>query len=94
MSTPTDAHPWHEAERTRRAYRGYGSRRSRGWLHHGEWKCTHLLTYEDDTIARLYCWRGAYYTLEQYTHGEPGLTRKDLREGEDIESAHGEAGDE
>jgi hypothetical protein len=91
VTAPTDAHPWFSAERARRLPK---SRRPSGWLHHGEWKCTHLLTYEDDTIARLYYWRGAYYTLEQFTHGEPGYTRKDLREGEDIESAHGEAGDE
>jgi hypothetical protein len=56
---------------------------------HGERWCTHLLVYEDQTIGRLYFWRSAYYTLEQYSCGEPGITRRDLREGETIESAYG-----
>lgn len=84
MSTPSAQHPF----RVQSTFWNISKRRSRGWKHHGEWRCTHLLVYEDDKLAELYRWRGAYYTLEQYSNGEPGYTRKDLREGESIESAY------
>ena len=90
--SPSDSHPWHEDERARLARRGMLPKRT-GLRHHGEWRCTHFLVYEDDKLAELYQWRGAFYTAEQYACGEPGYTRRDLREGETIESAF-TAGDE
>lgn len=97
MSTPAQNHPFRqEARRSAIAYRrGWAAAQNkRGRKHHGEWRCTHLLTYEDQTIGRLYFWRGAYYTAEQYASGEPGYSRKDLREGESIERVYGSRDDD
>lgn len=53
-----------------------GSERKQGY------QVTHLLIYEGELVARLYRYRGVFYTLEQWSCGEPGLRRSDLREGE------------
>jgi hypothetical protein len=45
-------------------------------------RITHKLVYDGERVGELYRYRGEYYTLEQWTHGERGLTRADLREGE------------
>jgi hypothetical protein len=104
VSTPSASHPFRqEARRAAIAYRRGWRPRSTFKRHgewrctfkrHGEWRCTHLLVYEDLEVARMYFWRGAYYTAEQYAHGEPGLTRRDLREGETIEPAYGNREDD
>lgn len=88
-STPSAAHPFRRMARVDCARPGWFTNGKRKhYRHSGEWRCTHLLVYEDQTIGRLYFWRGAYYTAEQYQNGEPGYTRRDLREGESIESAY------
>lgn len=55
---------------------------------HGQFRTTHFLIYEGEVIGELYCYSGQYFTREQFTHGEPGLRRGDLREGEALVKAY------
>ncbi len=89
MSKPAANHPFRQEDRLTAVKYRRGWRPRSTFRRHGEWRCTHLLVYEDLEVARMYFWRGAFYTQEQYEAGEPGLTRRDLREGETIEVVYG-----
>ncbi len=94
-STPTPDHPWKNPAPARTLERARqlreGTRALRLACQQGRgggagtlqgFHVTHLLVYEGAQVARVYRYLGVYYTLEQWTHGEPGLRKTDLREGE------------
>lgn len=87
LSKPTPKHPWRNPIPVRgcagplRALR-LALTQERGYSDLQGWHVTHALVREGEHYGELYRDRGVYYTLEQWTHGERGLTRRDLREGE------------
>lgn len=94
-SKPTPDHPWRNPtpaktqERARdlriatRTLRLALTQACGGGSEHGQgFHVTHLLVYEGERVGELYRYRGVYYTLEQWSHSEPGLRKGDLREGE------------
>ncbi len=94
LCTPKANHPWRNPEpaKTKEGARALseGLRAMRLAFHHAcggaerlqGFHVTHLLVYEGQEIGRVYRHRGVYYTQEQWLHGELGLRRGDLREGE------------
>jgi hypothetical protein len=92
---PTAEHPWRNAkphnslEHARELAAGTRAMRralSKGYGNAADnmqgFHVTHVLVYEHETVARVYRYRGMYYTLEQWSCGELGLRKDDLREGE------------
>ncbi len=92
-SKPTPAHPWRSyqrpsieraravSEQARDLRLAFCAEQASATTLQG-WHVTHLLIFEGESMGRMYRHRGMYYTLEQWTHGEPGLRKSDLREGE------------
>lgn len=91
---PSENHPWRNPkpasslERARQLSEGTRALRlalasGRGGAENLQgFRVTHVLLYEGELLGRLYRYRGVYYTLEQWSNGELGLRKDDLREGE------------